>query len=100
MNREAILSANSDAWEFYLARSRLENVQKHRREVMKTKKLLDQYNANVAAFEKRVQTTLEEKKNLEEKIAPLRMKLLSEVNAVADKLKALCDSIKSRSLPV
>jgi S1-C subfamily serine protease len=87
--REAILSANSDAWEFYLARSRLENVQKHRREVMKTKKLLTQYNKNVTAFEQKVKTSLEEKKDLEEKIAPLRMKLISDVTIVADKLKAL-----------
>ncbi len=89
LTREAILSANSDAWEFYLARSRLEHVQKQRREVMKTKKLLDQYNKNVAEFEKKVQSSLEEKMGLEEKIAPLRMKLLSDVNTVADKLKAL-----------
>ncbi len=89
MTRAAILSANSDAWEFYLARSRLEHVQKHRREVMKTKKLLDQYNKNVAVFEKKVQSSLEEKKDLEEKIAPLRMKLLSNVTTVADKSKAL-----------
>ncbi len=89
LTREAILSANSDAWEFYLARSRLENVQKHRREVMKTKKLLDQYNKNVTAFGQKVQAALEEKKGLEEKIAPLRMKLLSDVTAVADKSKAL-----------
>ena len=82
LTREAILSANSDAWEFYLARSRLEEVQKHRREVMKTKKLLDQYNTNIAAFDKKVQASLEEKKGLEEKIAPLRMKLLSEVTTM------------------
>jgi S1-C subfamily serine protease len=89
LTREAILSATSDAWEFYLARSRLEAVQKHRREVMKTKKLLDQYNTNIADFEKKVQASLEEKKGLEEKIAPLRMKLLSEVTAIGDKRKAL-----------
>jgi S1-C subfamily serine protease len=89
LTREAILSANSDAWEFYLARSRLEHVQKHRREVMKTRKLLDQYNKNVAVFEKKVQSSLEDKKDLEEKIAPLRMKLLSDVTTVADKSTAL-----------
>ena len=89
LTREAILSASSDAWEFYLARSRLENVQKRRREVMKTKKLLVQYNKNVAAFEKKVQTSLEEEKGLEKKIAPLRMNLVSDVTPVADKLKAL-----------
>ncbi|MBW2409186.1 MAG: trypsin-like peptidase domain-containing protein [Deltaproteobacteria bacterium] len=89
LTREAILSANSDAWEFYLARSRLEFVQKHRREVMKNKKLLEEYNKNVTAFDKKVETSLEEKKGTEEKIAPLRMKLLSEVTTSADKAKAL-----------
>ncbi len=89
LTREAILSANSDAWEFYLARSRLELVQKHRREVMKSKKLLEEYNQNVTDFDKKVEASLEEKKGLEEKIAPLRMKLLSEVTTVADKAQAL-----------
>jgi S1-C subfamily serine protease len=87
--RQAILSASTDAWEFFLARCSLENVQKHRREVMKTKKLLAEYNTNAEAFEKEVQTSLEEKKGLEEKISPLRMKLLADQSSFKDKIQAL-----------
>jgi hypothetical protein len=87
--REAILLTGADAWEFFLARSQLEEVQKHRREVMKTKKLLTEYNENVAAFEKEIKTALENKKGLEAKLTPLQMTLLADETSLAEKLKAL-----------
>ena len=87
--REAILLANTDSWEFFLARSRLEEVQKHRREVMKTKKLLAEYNTHVAEFDKQVKASLEEKPKLEEKLSPLRMKLLTDETSITEKLQAL-----------
>jgi hypothetical protein len=87
--REAILLTGADAWEFFLARSQLEKVQKDRREVMKTKKLLTEYNENVAAFEKEIKTALENKKGLEAKLTPLQMTLLADETSLAEKLKAL-----------
>jgi S1-C subfamily serine protease len=87
--REAILLAGDDAWEFFLARAQLEDVQKHRREVMKTKKLLNEYNDNVAAFEKEIKASLENKKSLVEKLTPLQMTLVTDGTSIEDKLEAL-----------
>ena len=65
--REAILLADTDAWEFFLASSSLEEIQKYRRESLKKKKLLTQYSKNVETFEQKVQKSLEDKKSSEEK---------------------------------
>ena len=87
--REAILLADSNAWEFFLASARLEEIQKHRKESLKKKKLLAEYDKNVEAFEQKVQKSLEEKKSSEEKLAPLRTKLLTEETSTKEKLEAL-----------
>ncbi|UCE51651.1 MAG: trypsin-like peptidase domain-containing protein [Desulfobacterales bacterium] len=87
--REAILLADTNAWEFFLASSSLEEIQKHRRESLKEKKLLAQYSKNVEAFEQKVQKSLEDKKSSEEKLGPLRTKLLTDGTSIKDKLAAL-----------
>jgi S1-C subfamily serine protease len=87
--REAILLADTNAWEFFLASSSLEEIQKHRRESLKEKKLLAQYSKNVEAFEQKVQKSLEDKKSSEEKLGPLRTKLLTDGISIKDKLAAL-----------
>jgi len=87
--REAILLADTNAWEFFLASSSLEEIQKYRRESLKKKKLLAQYSKNVEAFEKKVQKSLEDKKGSEEKLGPLRTKLLTDGTSIKDKLAAL-----------
>ena len=53
--KEAILSADPDAWSFFLARSRLEQIQKMRREAYKTGDQLNQYNKEIKSFEQAVQ---------------------------------------------
>jgi S1-C subfamily serine protease len=87
--REAILLADTNAWEFFLASSSLEEIQKHRREFLKKKKLLAQYDKNVEAFEQKVQKSLEDKKSSEEKLGPLRTKLLTDGTSIKDKLSTL-----------
>ncbi len=87
--REAILLSDSNAWEFFLARAKLEDIQKHRRESLKKEKLLSQYNKNVEAFELEIKKSLEEKKSSEEKLAPLRTKILSEKASVKERIEAL-----------
>jgi S1-C subfamily serine protease len=87
--REAILLSDSNTWEFFLARAELEDIQKHRREALNKKKLLSQYNENIEAFEQEIKKSLEEKKSNEEKLAPLRTKILAAETPAKEKLAAL-----------
>ena len=92
--REAILLSDQNAWEFFLARAKLEDVQKQRRESLKKKKLLSQYNENIEAFETEIKKSIEEKKNNEEKLAPLRAKILTAETPLKEKLEALKEIYK------
>jgi S1-C subfamily serine protease len=53
--QEAVLSAETDAWSFFLARARLEQIQKKRRESFKTEDQLTQYNREIKDFEQAAQ---------------------------------------------
>ena len=87
--QEAVLAADVDAWEFVLARSKLEEVQKRRRESLKTDEEWADYNANLELFNQAVQKGQEEKKTRENELAPLRAKLLEETATMKDKLEVL-----------
>jgi hypothetical protein len=87
--QEAVLAADVDAWEFVLARSKLEEVQKRRRESLKTEKEWADYNANLELFNQAVQKAQEEKKNRENELGPLRAKLVEETATMKDKLQVL-----------
>jgi S1-C subfamily serine protease len=87
--QEAVLAADLDAWEFVLARSKLEEVQKRRRESLKTEAEWTDYNANLELFNQAVKKAQEEKKNREKELGPLRAKLMEETSSMEDKLQVL-----------
>ncbi len=87
--QEAVLAADLDAWEFVLARSKLEEVQKRRRESLETEEEWANYNANLELFNQAVQKVQEEKKNRETELGPLRAKLVEETATMKDKLQVL-----------
>jgi len=89
MLREAVLAADTEGWEFYLARARLEQLQKLRRKSLKRKKERAQYNADVKSFEEKVQKIRAAKQSREEELAPLMAKLQEDSSKLKDRLQAL-----------
>jgi S1-C subfamily serine protease/predicted DNA-binding protein len=87
--REAVLAADVDAWELFLARSKLEQLQKGRRELLKTKDKWAVYNADVEAFNQDVQKALAEKQTRRTELVTLWAKLVEETAEVKDKLQVL-----------
>ena len=87
--QEAVLAADVDAWKFVLARAKLEEVQKRRRESLKTDEEWAEYNANLELFNQAVEKAQEQKKNRESELEPLRAKLLDETVTMKDKLQVL-----------
>ncbi len=86
--QEAVLTADLDAWELLLARSKLEEVQKRRRKSLKTDKEWAEYNANLELFNQALQKAQSDKKSREEQLAPLRTKLAEETS-MQEKLQVL-----------
>jgi S1-C subfamily serine protease len=60
--QEAVLSAETDAWSFFLARARLEQIQKKRRDSFKIENQLTQYNTEIKKFDQAVQKVRVERK--------------------------------------
>jgi S1-C subfamily serine protease len=87
--REAVLAADMEGWEFYLARAKLEQLQKLRRKSFRSKKQRTTYNADVNAFEEAVQKARAEKESLMEQVAPLMAKLQEESAELKDRLQTL-----------
>jgi hypothetical protein len=50
--RESVLAADPSAWEFLLARAKLEQMQKRRQKALKTKAQWSTYNEDIQAFDK------------------------------------------------
>ncbi len=83
--REAILSADAEAWEFFLARAQLEEVQKRRLESFEDDARREAYQAEMAAFirsVKRHQTAEEDRKA---KLAQLKARLEEDSAGPRDK---------------
>ncbi len=87
--QEAVLTADLDAWELLLARSKLEEVQKRRRKSLKTDKEWAEYNANLGLFNQALGKAQSDKKSREEQLAPLRTKLAEETTTMKEKLEVL-----------
>jgi S1-C subfamily serine protease len=87
--REAVLAADTEGWEFYVARARLEQLQKLRRKSLKRKKQRAQYNADVKSFDESVQKIRLAKVSREEKVAPLMAALQEDTSVLKDRLQAL-----------
>ncbi|UCH20974.1 MAG: trypsin-like peptidase domain-containing protein, partial [Deltaproteobacteria bacterium] len=87
--REAVLAADMEGWEFYLARAKLEQLQKLRRKLLRNKEQQTAYNNDVNAFEETVQKTRAEKESRMGQAAPLMAKLQEESTEIRDKLQTL-----------
>jgi S1-C subfamily serine protease len=87
--REAVLASDTEGWEYYVARARLEQLQKLRRKAIKRKKDRARYNADVKSFDEKVQKFRTEKIGREEKLAPLMATLQEDTSELKDRLQAL-----------
>jgi tetratricopeptide (TPR) repeat protein len=90
--RKAVLWGDPNSWEFFLALSGLEEIQKHRRESFKTKDLLAEYNKNTEAFEEESKKAVEEKNAKDEQLVSLRTQLFQE-NATMKERVGVLESI-------
>lgn len=59
--RQAVLSAESGAWEYFLARAKLDDVQKNRRDALKDEALWDTYRDEIHSFSQAVEKDLKAK---------------------------------------
>ena len=87
--REAVLSADPDGWEFFVASAKLEQLQKRRRKALKTKAQWQAYSKDTEAFDKSIQKKLEQDEKLKEKLSPLMAKFIDESVAIKEKREVL-----------
>ena len=87
--RESVLAADPSAWEFLLARARLEQLQKRRQKALKTKAQWSKYNEDILAFDKVVKQALEAETKRETELMPLMIAFMDETTAIKDRREAL-----------
>jgi S1-C subfamily serine protease len=87
--REAVLAADTEGWAFYLARAKLEQLQKLRRKLIRNKKQREAYNADVKDFEDAAQKSRSEKEDRDKNLAPLFAKIQEDAAELEDRLEAL-----------
>jgi serine/threonine protein kinase/DNA-directed RNA polymerase subunit F len=87
--REAVLTADPDEWEFFMARAKLEQLQKRRRNALKTKDQWKKYNVDLEAYNKSVSEHLEHYKKLKADLVPLMTKFVDESVELKEKREAL-----------
>jgi hypothetical protein len=86
---QAVLSAEPDAWEFLLARAKLEELRKHRRASFKTSDQLSAYNVHMQQFDRTLKEALAAKKSRLEQLSPLLAKLAQGDITLEEKREAL-----------
>jgi Flp pilus assembly protein TadD len=88
----AALSAEPDAWEFLLARAKLDELRKHRRTAFKEHDRWADYSAHMQQFDLRLREALETKKKRQEELSPHLARLaqgeitIEEKSAVLQKI--------------
>jgi S1-C subfamily serine protease len=87
--RESVLAADPSAWEFLLARAKLEQLQKRRQKGLKTKAQWSKYNEDIQAFDKVVKQALEAGAKRETELLPLMMAFMDEAAAIKERREAL-----------
>ncbi len=87
--RESVLAADPAAWEFFIARARLEQLQKRRQKALKSKAQWSKYNKDIEAFDKVLKQALEEEKKRETELLPLMMTFIDETAEIKAKREAL-----------
>lgn len=73
--RAAVLSADTDNWAFFLARSGLDQIQKQRRQTLQTKEALIRFRAEIEKFETAVKEALTEKSRRDSRLKTIQTKL-------------------------
>ena len=86
---EAILTADTSAWEYFLARAQLEQCQKRRRDALKTEAQWNQFNAELKNFEKSVEEAKSAKIERREKLIALFTKIADGSIDLKEKLAAM-----------
>ena len=87
--QQAVLSAGTDAWEFYLASARLEQSQKQRRAALKTETQWNKYKAEIKEFDQTVKEGQKAKAERAEQLVGLYLKIADTTATLKDKLQAL-----------
>jgi len=87
--REAVLTSDADAWEFFVASAKLEQLQKRRRKALKTKAQWREYSKDIKAFNKRVKNHLEQDAKLKVELPALMTKFIDETVAIKEKREVL-----------
>jgi hypothetical protein len=87
--REAVLTADSDTWEFFVASAKLEQLQKRRRKVLTTKAQWQEYSKNIEAFNKSVKDKQEQDIKLKAELSPLMATFIDETVAIKEKQEVL-----------
>ncbi len=86
---QAVLSADPDGWEFFLARAKLDEIRRQRRTALGAPDQWSAYAARVEQFDRKAKEALEVKKKRQEDLAPLWAKLANGEAAIAEKAAAL-----------
>ncbi|MGD2098915.1 MAG: trypsin-like peptidase domain-containing protein, partial [Desulfobacterales bacterium] len=87
--REAVLTADTDTWEFFVAHAKLDQLQKRRRNALKTKAQWKTYNQDIEAFNKKVKEKLEKEAQLKAELPQLMAKFIDESVAIKEKRDVL-----------
>jgi hypothetical protein len=87
--QEAVLSAGTDAWEFFLAKAQLEKLQKRRRAALKTETQWNKYKTEIKEFDKKVTDGQRAKAERSEQMIALYLKIADTTAGIKDKLQAL-----------
>ncbi len=84
--REAILTADTSAWEYFLAHAQLEHLQKQRRQTLQTESQWKEYNTELDRFKKSVDESKKYKLERREKLVALYTRLADGNAKLKDKL--------------
>ncbi len=87
--REAVLTADTDAWEFFVVRAKLEQLQKRRRKALKTKAQWKTYNKDIETFNKSVAEKLEKDAKIKAELPLLMAKFIDQSVAIKEKREVL-----------
>ena len=87
--QEAVLSAGTDAWEFFLAKAQLEQLQKRRRAALKAETQWNKYKTAIKEFDQKVKDGQKTKAERAEQMVALYLKIADTTAGLKDKLQAL-----------
>ena len=87
--REAILIADPDAWEYFLARAQLDQFQRRRRETLNSETQWNHYNSEKKDFEKAVDEAKTAKLERREKLVALYTKIADGTTDLKEKLQIM-----------